>query len=90
MPVKHSIVPNGFCLNTVIKSNTILLTQELNMKTIEINFILIVGFLMTLGGVGTIEISQTDMEMISGMVVSILGLSVMYCGLLAMKVVDNK
>ena len=60
------------------------------MKTFEINFLLIVGFLMTLGGVGTIEISQTDMEMISGMVVSILGLSVMYCGLLAMKVVDNK
>jgi hypothetical protein len=60
------------------------------MKTFEINFLLVVGFLMTLGGVGTIEISQTDMEMISGMVVSILGLSVMYCGLLAMKVVDNK
>ena len=60
------------------------------MKTIEINFLLIVGFLMTLGGVGTIEISQADMEMISGLVVSILGLLVMYCGLLAMKVVDNK
>jgi hypothetical protein len=60
------------------------------MKTFEINFLLVVGFLMTLGGVGTIEISQTDMEMMSGMVVSILGLSVMYCGLLAMKVVDNK
>ena len=60
------------------------------MKTFEINFLLVVGFLMTLGGVGTIEISQTDMEMMSGMVVSILGLSVMYCGLLAMKVIDNK
>ena len=60
------------------------------MKTFEINFLLVVGFLMTLGGVGTIEISQNDMEMMSGMVVSILGLSVMYCGLLAMKVVDNK
>jgi hypothetical protein len=60
------------------------------MKTIEINFILVVGFLMTMGGVGTIEISQTDMDMISGLLVSILGLAVMYCGLLAMKVVDNK
>ena len=36
MPVKHSIVLSGFSLNTWIKSNTILLTQELNMKTIEI------------------------------------------------------
>ena len=90
MPVKHSIVLSGFSLNTWIKSNTILLTQELNMKTIEINFILIMGFLMTMGGVGTIEISQTDMEMMSGLAVSILGLLVIYSGLLAMKVVDNK
>ena len=60
------------------------------MKTIEINFILIMGFLMTMGGVGTIEISQTDMEMMSGLAVSILGLLVIYSGLLAMKVVDNK
>ena len=90
MPVKHSIVPSGFSLNTWIKSNTILLTQEMNMKTFEINFLLIVGLLMTMGGVGTIEISQTDMEMMSGLVVSILGLLVMYSGLLAMKVVDNK
>jgi hypothetical protein len=60
------------------------------MKTIEINFILFVGLVMTMGGVGTIEISQTDMEMMSGLVVSILGLLVMYSGLLAMKVVDNK
>ena len=60
------------------------------MKTFEINFLLIVGFLMTLGGVGTIDISQTDIEMMSGLVVSILGLLVMYSGLLAMKVVDNK
>ena len=60
------------------------------MKTFEINFLLIVGLLMTMGGVGTIEISQTDMEMMSGLVVSILGLLVMYSGLLAMKVVDNK
>ena len=60
------------------------------MKTIEINFLLIVGLLMTMGGVGTIDISQTDMEMMSGLVVSILGLLVMYSGLLAMKVVDNK
>lgn len=59
------------------------------MKTIEINFLLIVGLLMTMGGVGTIDVSQTDMEMMSGLVVSILGLLVMYCGLLALKVVDN-
>ena len=55
------------------------------MKTIEIYFLLVVGFLMTLGGVGTVEISQTDMEMMSGLVVSILGLLVMYCVVLALK-----
>jgi hypothetical protein len=60
------------------------------MKTIEINFLLIMGLLMTMGGVGTIDVSQTDMEMMSGLVVSILGLLVMYCGLLALKVVDSK
>jgi len=60
------------------------------MKTIEIHFLLVVGFLMTLGGVGTIEISQTDMEMMSGLLVSILGLLVMYCVVLALKVVDSK
>jgi hypothetical protein len=60
------------------------------MKTIEINFILFVGLVMTMGGVGTVEISQTDMEMMSGLLVSILGLLVMYCGLLALKVVDSK
>jgi hypothetical protein len=55
------------------------------MKTIEIYFLLVVGFLMTLGGVGTVEISQTDMEMMSGLLVSITGLLVMYCVVLALK-----
>ena len=59
------------------------------MKNSEINFIIIVGFLIALAGVGTIEISQTDMEMMSGAGVSILGLLVSYCGILAMKKVDK-
>ena len=59
------------------------------MKNSEVNFLLIVGLLITMAGVGTVEISQTDMEMMSGVVVSILGLLVSYCGLLAIKMVDK-
>ena len=59
------------------------------MKNSEVNFLLIVGLLITMAGVGTVEISQTDMEIMSGVVVSILGLLVSYCGLLAIKMVDK-
>jgi hypothetical protein len=56
----------------------------------ETNFILIVGFIITFGGVGGIEVSQTDTEMMGSMIVSIIGLLVMYAGILAMRVLDSR
>ena len=52
----------------------------------ETNFILIVGFIITFGGVGGIEVSQTDTEMMGSMI----GLLVMYAGILAMRVLDSR
>ena len=56
----------------------------------ETNFILIVGFIITFGGVGGIEVSQTDTEMMGSMIVSIIGLLVLYAGILAMRILDSR
>ena len=45
-----------------------------------------VGFILTAFGVGGIEYSITDSELISAMLVSITGLSIMYTALAALKV----
>lgn len=45
-------------------------------------FLFVTGLLLTLGGVGGIEHSITDSEMISGAIASALGLGIMYCGVL--------
>lgn len=52
-------------------------------------FLMIVGLIITFGGVGGIEVSGNDRELMGSMIVSILGLAVMYCGLLALKVLDS-
>jgi len=53
-------------------------------------FLMIVGLIITFGGVGGIEVSLTDVELMGSMIVSILGLATMYCGLLALKVLDSR
>jgi hypothetical protein len=53
-------------------------------------FLMIVGFIITFGGVGGIEVSGNDRELMGSMIVSILGLGVMYCGLLAIRVLDSR
>ena len=50
------------------------------------NFLLVTGFLLTFGGVGGIEFSITDTDLMGAMLIAILGLSTMYCGILAHKV----
>jgi uncharacterized membrane protein len=45
-------------------------------------FLFITGLLLTLGGVGGIEHSITDDELISGVIASAVGLGIMYCGVL--------
>lgn len=46
------------------------------------------GFLLTAFGVGGIETSMTNAELISAMCVSIVGLAIMYCSVAALKVSD--
>jgi hypothetical protein len=53
-------------------------------------FLMIVGLIITFGGVGGIEVSGNDRELMGSMIVSILGLATMYCGLLALKVLDSR
>jgi hypothetical protein len=54
------------------------------------NFLMIVGFLIVFGGVGGIEVSTNDTELMGSMIVSIIGLLVTYCGLLATRILDSR
>jgi hypothetical protein len=56
----------------------------MNKDTAMIIFTL--GFLMTFGGVGGVETSVTDAEFITSLVVSCLGLLVMWAGSLGLRV----
>jgi hypothetical protein len=59
---------------------------ENDMTSKAANFLLAVGFLLTLGGVGGIEHSVANADLVGAMLIAILGLSTMYCGILAHKV----
>ena len=54
------------------------------MTTKSAMFVFIVGFIMTLGAVGGIEVSETNTDMMSSMVIAIVGLLTMYCGTLGL------
>ena len=54
------------------------------MTTKSAMFVFIVGFIMTLGAVGGIEVSTTNEDMMSSMVIAIVGLLTMFCGTLGM------
>ena len=56
----------------------------MNSKTAAILGFL--GFLMTAFGVGGVENSITDSELLGSMLVSITGLAIMYCAVTALKV----
>ncbi len=53
-------------------------------------FVFIVGLLMVMLGVGGVEGSITNAELILGLVVSGVGLLVMWAGTLGMRVLDNR
>ena len=46
------------------------------------------GLLITFGGVGTIERDISSDGLLMGMLVSIVGLLMMYCGVIALRVSD--
>ena len=48
-------------------------------------FVFITGLLMTFGAVGGIEVSVTNEDMMSSMVIAIVGLLVMYAGTLGIR-----
>ena len=52
-------------------------------------FLFIVGLLMAFGGVGGVEQSLTNLELIQSTLVAIVGLAVMGCGVLAIKTQQN-
>lgn len=56
------------------------------MKTSTATFMIIFGLILTMFGVGGVENSLTDLDMISSTVVSIVGLMTMWVGTQATKV----
>ena len=59
------------------------------MNANQAMFVFTVGLLMTFGGVGSIETSMDNLALASGVIVSGVGLLVMWVGTLAMKVLDG-
>jgi len=55
------------------------------MTTKSAMFVFIVGLLMTFGAVGGIEVSVSNTELMSSMLVAIVGLLTMYCGSLGLR-----
>lgn len=53
-------------------------------------FLVMVGLLTTGFGVGGVENSVDNLELLSGLLVSISGLAIMAAGVLGLKTVDNK
>jgi hypothetical protein len=51
---------------------------------------MITGLLLTMGGVGGIENSITDTELVTATALSILGCAVMWCGVRMMQILDNQ
>ena len=56
------------------------------MNKIEAGIVGAAGFILTMGGVGGIELSETSDQMLSAALLAILGLLAMYCSILAMKI----
>lgn len=52
-------------------------------------FLVFVGMLMAMGGVGGVTDSITDIEMVQSFLVALVGVCVMGCGVLAIRVQQN-
>jgi hypothetical protein len=58
------------------------------MTSKQAMFVFCVGLLITFGAVGGIEQSVSNTDLMSSMVIAILGLLTMYCGMLGIKGAD--
>ena len=56
------------------------------MKTSTATILAMLGLFLTMGGVGGIENSQDSETMLTASLVSIVGLLMMYCGVIALRV----
>jgi hypothetical protein len=56
-------------------------------------FLYVVGLIMTMGGVGGVEQSLDNLSLVGAGLIALLGLAVMYCGVMMIKInerpVDN-
>ena len=71
---------NGRIINTYTNKH-----RKTQMTTKSAMFVFIVGLLMTFGAVGGIEVSTTNEDMMSSMVIAIIGLLAMYAGTLGLR-----
>ena len=71
---------NGVIINTYTNKH-----RKTQMTTKSAMFVFIVGLLMTFGAVGGIEVSTTNEDMMSSMVIAIIGLLTMYAGTLGFR-----
>lgn len=58
------------------------------MTSKQAMFVFIVGLVITFGAVGGIEQSVSNSDLMSSMVIAIVGLLTMYCGMLGIKGAD--
>jgi hypothetical protein len=58
------------------------------MTSKQAMFVFIVGLIITFGAVGGIEVSVSNADLMSSMMIAILGLLTMYCGMLGIKGAD--
>ena len=58
------------------------------MTSKQAMFLFIVGLVITFGAVGGIEQSVSNSDLMSSMVIAIVGLLTMYCGMLGIKGAD--
>jgi hypothetical protein len=58
------------------------------MTSKQAMFVFIVGLIITFGAVGGIEVSVSNTDLMSSMMIAILGLLTMYCGMLGIKGAD--
>lgn len=58
----------------------------MNSKTAGI--LVMLGLILTMGGVGGVETSATDADMLGAAVIAIVGLLIMYAGTAALRVSD--
>ena len=70
-------------------------TTHLNTKGADMNkdgamVCFTVGFFLTFGGVGTVEQSVDNAGLITGILVAVVGLLIMGCGSLAIRVLESK